>query len=120
MNIKNIPDELDEHPEGTFLNLIKFNGNSVGAGNISGESPVWEMHPDTDELFYIIEGEVEFTLLEETGAKKYKTGAGAVFAVPKGIWHKGSSPSGVKFVYLTPGETLHSEAKDPRKQQVFL
>ena len=115
LEIKNILAELDKHPEGTFLNLIKFNDSTIGACNISGESPIWEMHPDTDELFHIIEGEVQFTLLEETRIKQYKASAGSVFAVPKGIWHKGNSPDGVKFIYLTPGKTLHSEEEDPRK-----
>ena len=70
LEIKNILAELDKHLEGTFLNLIKFNDSTIGACNISGESPIWEMHPDTDELFHIIEGEVQFTLLEETGNTK--------------------------------------------------
>ena len=113
--LKKILAELGKHPEGTFLDLMKFNTGTIGAGNISGESPVWEMHPDTDELFYIIEGELEFTLLEDAGAEQYSASGGSVFVVPKGIWHRGSSPAGVKFMYLTPGETRHSDAEDPRK-----
>ena len=40
--------------------------------------------------------------------------AGSVFMVPKGIWHKPAAPNGSKFLYFAPGQTLHSEADDPR------
>lgn len=114
MDIKNVLTELAAEPEGTFLDLVPFNGSTVGSCNITGESPFWEMHPDTDEFFYIIEGVVHFELLEESGAIQYTASAGMVFSVPQGIWHKPSSPNGVKFIYITPGQTLHSDAEDPR------
>ena len=115
MAVKNISQELEQHPEGTFLSLIDFNDSSIGACCITGESPVWEMHPDTDEFFHVLEGNFSITLLEESGAKVYEVPAGSVFVVPKGIWHKPSAPAGVKFLYFTPGESLHSEADDPRQ-----
>ena len=62
MNVVNVIAELSAKPEGSFLDLAKFNGATVGAVDISGESPVWEMHPDTDEFFYIVEGEFEGTV----------------------------------------------------------
>ncbi len=117
MDIKNILRELEKEPQGTFLNVAKFNDRNVGACSVTGISPVWEMHPDTDELFYIIAGEVSFTLLEDTGEKNYQAGAGSVFVVPKGIWHKPGAPDGATFLYFTPGQSLHSDADDPRSSQ---
>jgi hypothetical protein len=64
MSIIDIPKLLAEHPQGSFLDLMQFNGHNVGACTITGVSPVWEMHPDTDELFLILEGQFRLTLLE--------------------------------------------------------
>lgn len=58
-----------------------------------------------------------FVLLEEDGEKQYHASAGDVFVVPKGIWHKPGSNIGMKFMYLTPGISLHSDQADPRIQK---
>ena len=114
MQIKNILAELAAHPEGSFLNVAEFNGHQFGTSDITGVSPVWEMHPDTDEFFYIIEGAFEITLLTETDREHHVAPAGSIFVVPKGLWHKPAAPTGAKFIYFTPGQSLHSEAEDPR------
>lgn len=118
MEVKNVVEELSRHPEGTFLDLVEFNGNSFGAFSITGVSPVWEMHPDTDEFFHVLEGETRFILLEESGEQEYVALAGSVFVVPKGIWHKPGAPQGAKIFYFTPGQSLHSHAADPRQSDV--
>lgn len=116
MEIKNVFNELNSNPDGTFLEINPFNNYSIGACNITGTSPVWEMHPDTDEWFYILEGFLEITLLMTDGEEHHKAGVSSSLVVPKGIWHKPSAPSGAKFIYLTPGTTQHSDLKDPRKE----
>ncbi|PZD72145.1 hypothetical protein C1752_04014 [Acaryochloris thomasi RCC1774] len=115
MEIKNIRSELAVNPAGSFLNIASFNGSIVGACGITGISPVWEMHPDTDEFFYIIEGEFEVTLMQGAEPEHFVAPAGSSFVIPKGVWHKPAAPSGAKFIYLTPGTTLHSEAEDSRQ-----
>lgn len=114
MNIQHILTALSQHPEGTFLSLDAFNGHAFGACRITGESSIWEMHPDTDEFFHILEGELEMTLLEDETPSVYIVSAGSIFVIPQGVWHKPSAPNGVQLMYFTPGETLHSEAEDPR------
>lgn len=96
------------------MDIVPFNGSNIGACSITGVSPVWEMHPDTDEWFYILEGEFEMTLLDGETHQHVVVEAGSTFVVPKGIWHKPGAPKGSKFMYLTPGQTLHSEKDDPR------
>ena len=56
-------------------------------------------------------------LLEGAEASVHQAQAGSVFSISKGVWHKPASPNGVKFIYITPGETLHSDAKDPRVER---
>ena len=114
MEIKNIYAQLAAQPEGSFLDVVAFNGSHVSACSITGVSPVWEMHPDTDEWFYILEGEFEITLLEGEIPQHVVAEAGSTFVVPKGIWHKPGAPRGSKFMYFTPGQTLHSDQDDPR------
>lgn len=114
LDIKNLLDAIGSEPPGTFIDLIAFNERHFGAADITGESPVWEMHPDTDEFFYIAEGEFQMTLLLEDGAETVTAPAGSVFVVPRTIWHKPAAPRGARFFYYTPGQTLHSDAEDPR------
>lgn len=114
MEVINVLSELASNPPETFLNLAQFNGSGVGACDITGTSPVWEMHPDTDEFFFILEGEFEMTLLTGDTPLHVVVPAGSIFVVPQGIWHKPSAPKGSKFMYLTPGTSLHSEEEDPR------
>ena len=110
----NVLSLLSDNPKGTFLEFASFNGHSFGTCDLTGSNPSWEMHPDTDEFFYIIEGEVEITLLDEGGPSHHIAPAGTSFVVPKGIWHQPSAPGGAKFMYFTPGTSLASDAEDPR------
>lgn len=117
MQVKNILNELAKVPEGEFLDLLEFNGHQLGASDITGISPYWEMHPDTDELFYVLEGQFEITLLTaDGGSERHVAKAGDTMVVPMGLWHKPAAPNGAKFIYLTPGQSLHSDADDPRQQ----
>lgn len=116
MDVIDVIGELSKHPAGTFLHLLEFNGSHIGACDITGVSPVWEMHPDTDEFFYILEGRFEILLLEGEVPSKHIVNSGSSFVVPIGIWHRPGAPSGCKLIHFTPGESLHSEAVDPRVQ----
>ena len=114
MNITNVTELLAAHPNGEFLELASFNDSTFGTCDITGTSPVWEMHPDTDEFFYIVEGNFEMTLLTNAGQEHHAAGAGSCFVVPRGVWHKPAAPTGAKFLFYTPGTSLHSDAADPR------
>ena len=116
MEIVNVLSLLEAHPEATFLDLVSLNGKSFGSVAITGRNPGWEMHPDTDEFFYIVEGEAEITLLDEGGPHHHVAPAGSSFVIPKGIWHKPEAPKGAKFIYFTPGQSLQSDAEDPRSE----
>ncbi len=113
MEITNVLKLLADNPEGSFLEFSAFNDKSFGTCSVTGVSPGWEMHPDTDEFFYVIEGTVEITLLRDE-PEHYVAPPGSSFVVPKGIWHKPGAPLGAKFMYFTPGQSLYSESDDPR------
>lgn len=104
---------LKEHGEGKFLDIVTFNGNNFGACDLVGVSPVWEIHPDTDEFFYVLEGQFEITLLQGNETHHQVVTAGSVFVVPQGVWHKPGAPGGAKFLCFTPGRSLHSDEERP-------
>ena len=114
MKIVNVIEELARHPEGTFIDVLGFNSHHFGACDITGVSPVWEMHPDTDEFFHILQGRFEITLLDGKAPSNHVIEAGSSFVVPRGIWHRPAAPEGCRFIYYTPGASRHSEAEDPR------
>lgn len=114
MKVTDVLKLLSENPEASFLEFCQFNDKPFGACSLKGVSPGWEMHPDTDEFFYVIEGTIEITLLEQDQARHYIATAGSSFVVPRGIWHKPGAPEGAKFIYFTPGQSLYSEKEDPR------
>ena len=100
MEVTDVIDLLKNNPDGSFLEFGSFNGKSFGTCSITGVSPGWEMHPDTDEFFYVIDGTVEITLLEKNGEEHYVAPTGTSFVVPQGVWHKPGAPNGAKFIYL--------------------
>ena len=56
----------------------------------------WHIHPDSDESFLVLEGELAITL---EGAE-YILGPGEMFTVPRGTLHK-TRPHGARSVNLT-------------------
>jgi hypothetical protein len=51
--------------QNAFRMLAPFGSGGLIVGGFSGRTP-WELHPDTDELLYALDGEVEVTLLKPT------------------------------------------------------
>ena len=105
---------LSDHEPDTFLEFGAFNGASFGTCDYTGVAPGWEMHPDTDEFFYVIEGTVEITLLQGEEPLHHVAPAGTSFVVPRGVWHRPGAPNGAKFLFFTPGQSLESDREDPR------
>ena len=79
-------------------------GYTVEAGFISGDPPHGgEMHPDADELLYLISGRVEVVLELEEGERRVELGAGQAIVVPQGVWHRVMQREPTRLVYITPG-----------------
>lgn len=97
----------DDIAEMDFANLGEF--------NTGGPSP-WEMHPDTEELLQVLAGEIEVEVLplSKGAGQKFVLTEGGCLIVPKGCWHRQTINQRRKEFYLTPGETQHSHAADPR------
>ena len=61
-----------------------------------------EMHPDGDEILYLIEGRIS-VVLETTPPEVLELGAGDGVLVPRGVWHRVDIVEPSRLVYVTPG-----------------
>lgn len=82
---------------------VAVDGYTFGVATMSENSPHdGEMHPDGDEVLYLIAGSVRLTLeTEPVQVLELQPGDGAV--VPQGIWHRVDILVPSQIVYLTPG-----------------
>lgn len=64
-----------------------------------------EMHPDGDELLYLIEGSVDVALDEEAGERVVALAAGSAFVVPRGICHRVIVNEPCRLLHFTPGRS---------------
>ena len=65
---------------------------------------VWHDHPETDEAFIVLEGELRIDFRD--GAVSLRQGE--MFVVPKGVEHKPFAASEVKLMLIEPRGTLNT------------
>jgi len=82
---------------------IPVNGATFGVATMSENSPHGgEMHPDGDEILYLISGRVTVVFPDDpVDDIEVRPGEGMV--VPKGMWHRVDINEPSQIVYLTPG-----------------
>jgi quercetin dioxygenase-like cupin family protein len=82
---------------------IPVDGYTFGVATMTENSPHdGEMHPDGDEVLYLIDGKVRVTIeCDPVQVLEMSPGDGAI--VPKGTWHKVDILEPSRIVYLTPG-----------------
>ncbi|MES1191629.1 MAG: WxcM-like domain-containing protein [Steroidobacter sp.] len=67
--------------------------------------PMWEMHPNGDEVVCLLSGSVTF-ILEQSGGDKEMTlnKPGDYALVPKGTWHTATTSVESVMLFITAGE----------------
>ena len=82
----------------------RIDGFTVGAPELTGAAPHdGEMHPDGDELLYLISGAATVTLELADGDRPVELGAGGAVVVPKGVWHQITMREPGQLIHITPG-----------------
>ena len=82
----------------------RIDGYTVGAPAVTGDSPHnGEMHPDADELLYIVSGRVRVHLELTGGDRTVAVAAGQGLVVPHGVWHRILVDEPGQLVHITPG-----------------
>ena len=92
---------------------VKLDGRHIGllTVDLPGQRDEWEMHPDQDELLFLVDGAIDVFLRKELESDVEQTihfEAGEACLVPKGMWHRQVVLSPCKMLFLTP-KTLHAE-----------
>jgi quercetin dioxygenase-like cupin family protein len=66
------------------------------------DRPVWECHPEGDEIVVVLEGKGTF-LQEIDGEERRMTfSPGTALINPAGVWHTANVEQAMKAIYLTP------------------
>jgi mannose-6-phosphate isomerase-like protein (cupin superfamily) len=82
---------------------IPVNGATFGVATMSENSPHdGEMHPDGDEVLYLVSGRVR-VVFPDDDIDDIDVGPGDGLVVPKGMWHRVDILEPSRIVYLTPG-----------------
>jgi mannose-6-phosphate isomerase-like protein (cupin superfamily) len=98
----NLREKLDSFSEQWSPKIVaSYNGNDVCVVRLEGEF-VWHSHPDTDDFFLVLDGELVIELRDGT----VTLGPGDLFVVPKGVEHRPVARRGeVKLLLIEPAGT---------------
>ena len=98
----NIPEKLDNFTDHWAPRIVaRYNDNEVCLVRVEGEF-VWHSHADTDDLFLVLDGELDIELRDRT----VTLGPGDLFVVPKGVEHRPCARRGeVKLLLMEPAGT---------------
>jgi len=81
--------------------VATFNDNDIMVVRVKNDF-VWHSHPDTDDFFLVIEGELDIELRDRTVNLK----AGELFVVPRGVEHRPVARNGeAKILIIEPKGT---------------
>ncbi len=82
---------------------IPVDGYTFGVASMTENSPHdGEMHPDGDEVLYLIDGKVR-VMLETDPIQELELNPGDGIIVPRGVWHRVDILEPSQIVYLPPG-----------------
>jgi mannose-6-phosphate isomerase-like protein (cupin superfamily) len=88
----------------------RIDGYTIGAPLLAGDPPHdGEVHPDGDELLFMVSGRVTVRLELPAGVRTVELGPGDALVVPKGVWHLVEMREPGRLIHVTPGP--HGDAR---------
>lgn len=82
---------------------LPFDGLTIGVATMAENSPhSGEMHPDGDEVLYLVSGRANVVFLDDP-VDDIELGPGSGLVVPQGMWHRVDILEPSRIVYATPG-----------------
>jgi mannose-6-phosphate isomerase-like protein (cupin superfamily) len=95
----NIPEKFDSFSDHWAPRIVaRYNDHEVRLVKVEGEF-IWHHHDDTDELFLILDGELEMEFRDRTVTPQ----PGELIVVPKGTEHRPCARKGeVKLLLIDP------------------
>ncbi|KAA9002647.1 cupin domain-containing protein [Affinibrenneria salicis] len=101
INLANKFSLIDEHWSPRVI--AEMNDNQFKLVRIEGEF-IWHAHPETDEVFMVIEGELRIDFADS----HVLVNAGELFVVPKGVSHKPRADKEVKLLIIEPRGVMNT------------
>lgn len=98
VNLKTKLDSFDERWTPKIVSM--FNGHDVMVVKAEGEF-TWHSHPDTDDFFLVLEGELVIEMREGD----VHLGPGDLYVVPKGVEHRPVAKGEVHALLIEPAGT---------------
>jgi mannose-6-phosphate isomerase-like protein (cupin superfamily) len=82
----------------------RIDGLTIGAPLMTRAAPHGgEMHPDGDELLFVLSGRVEVLLEDVDPPRTVELGVGQALIVPRGVWHRVLLVEPSQLLHITPG-----------------
>jgi mannose-6-phosphate isomerase-like protein (cupin superfamily) len=82
----------------------RIDGYTVGAPIVTQDPPHGgEMHPDGDELLYVVSGRFNVSLELDAERREVELRSGEALVVPAGVWHLVALQERGQLVHITPG-----------------
>jgi mannose-6-phosphate isomerase-like protein (cupin superfamily) len=89
----------------------RIDGLTIGAPQITSDAPHdGEVHPDGDEVLYLISGAMSVRLELPDGHHHIDLAAGDGLVVPQGVWHKVAMRKPGQLLHITPGPSGDARA----------
>jgi mannose-6-phosphate isomerase-like protein (cupin superfamily) len=87
--------------------IAEMNDYQFKLVKVEGEF-VWHEHPDTDEVFIVIEGSLNIEFRDKTITLE----SGEMFVIPKGVEHKPSANSECEIMIIEPKGVVNTGDAD--------
>jgi mannose-6-phosphate isomerase-like protein (cupin superfamily) len=82
----------------------RIDGFLIGAPFMTRNAPHGgEMHPDADEVIFLISGHIDVVLEEDGAESVVEVMPGQALVVPKGVWHRVFLREPSQLLHITPG-----------------
>lgn len=105
LKIVNINDGFDRFDDLFSPKIVaELNGQHVKLVRVEGDKVPWHTHDDEDELFWVLDGELEIMTRDTTALVR----PGEFTVVPHGVEHRVVPRGHVKLVLFEPADIAHT------------
>lgn len=116
MSVINLAGKLTEFTEHWSPKIVGgFNGHDLMVVKVEGEF-VWHAHPDTDDFFMVLKGEVDIEMRDRTVTLR----EGEVFVVPAGVEHRPVARAEAHLLLIEPAGTPNTGDPETAATKVAL
>ena len=106
MHVVNLREKLSTFKETWVPKVVgELNGQHVKVAKLEGDY-VWHAHADEDEMFLVVEGELELQLRDRSVVLR----SGEFFIVPRGVEHRPVARELVSIVLFEPATVRNTGA----------